>query len=245
VCSSDLLLDKVLYDVDRAIDLYAVGVDEFGEPERRAAAYSFVIESVLTSEWNNKLPDKLSSTDAKSGILNKIQGLLRPVLKTSESYKWFDFLKNWEGEKDDMKRSIWPGSFPLENIKNEMEKQGGLPVDIIKIAGDIGKNNPHSSSIDMPDSLEMTLHVLRQELCIQQDTEQRWENLVRSMASTCHGFDVFVQINSVLDNAIKMVGGACEPFAVNIPPDIATSLDSLVDDVDRMGRGRPKPVRIS
>ena len=38
-----VMLDKVLYDVDRAIDLYAVGVDEFSEPERRAAAFSFVI----------------------------------------------------------------------------------------------------------------------------------------------------------------------------------------------------------
>lgn len=234
-----VLLDKVLYDVDRAIDLYAVGVDEFGEPERRAAAYSFVIESVLTSEWNNKLPDKLSSTDAKSGILNKIQGLLRPVLKTSESYKWFDFLGKWENEENDMNKSIWSNSFPLTEAKSKLDNKD-LPVDIIKIAGEIGRHNPNSSSIDMPDSLEMTLHVLRQELCIQQDTEQRWENLVRSMASTCHGFDVFDQIYSVLDNAIKMVGGTCEPFEVNIPPDIATSLDSLVDDVDRMGRGRSR-----
>ena len=39
-----VVLDKILYDVDRAIDLYALGKDDFGEPERRAAAYSFVIQ---------------------------------------------------------------------------------------------------------------------------------------------------------------------------------------------------------
>ncbi len=37
------LLDKVLFDIDRAIDLYAVGHDDFGVPEQRAAAYGYVI----------------------------------------------------------------------------------------------------------------------------------------------------------------------------------------------------------
>jgi hypothetical protein len=39
-----IILDKILYDVDRAIDLYALGKDTFGPPERRAAAYAYVIE---------------------------------------------------------------------------------------------------------------------------------------------------------------------------------------------------------
>ncbi|MCI0559845.1 MAG: hypothetical protein MN733_15250, partial [Nitrososphaera sp.] len=42
-----IILDKILYDVDRAIDLYAVGKDDFGQAERRAAAYGFVIEFFL------------------------------------------------------------------------------------------------------------------------------------------------------------------------------------------------------
>ena len=51
-CSTDrvrcqIMLDKVLYDTDRSIDLYAFGVDDFGEPERRASAYAFVIDVFL------------------------------------------------------------------------------------------------------------------------------------------------------------------------------------------------------
>ena len=44
-----LMLDKILYDVDRAIDLYALGTDPDGEgePEQRAAAYGVVIQSLL------------------------------------------------------------------------------------------------------------------------------------------------------------------------------------------------------
>jgi hypothetical protein len=41
------LLDKILYDVDRAIDLYAVGRFDFGPPERRAAAYGYLIQWLL------------------------------------------------------------------------------------------------------------------------------------------------------------------------------------------------------
>lgn len=44
-----LMLDKILYDVDRAIDLYVLGTDPEGkgEPEQRAAAYGVVIHSFL------------------------------------------------------------------------------------------------------------------------------------------------------------------------------------------------------
>jgi hypothetical protein len=41
-----ILLDKALYDVDRAIDLYALGQTELGLPELRAAAYSYLLEQV-------------------------------------------------------------------------------------------------------------------------------------------------------------------------------------------------------
>src|SRR5262245_1828125 len=51
-CSQDVvrcqvLLDKILYDVDRAIDLYALGTLEDGIPERRAGAYGYLIEAFL------------------------------------------------------------------------------------------------------------------------------------------------------------------------------------------------------
>ncbi len=51
-----IVLDKILYDVDRAIDLYALGKDDFGEPERRAAAYSFVIQYLPRTERVCKRP---------------------------------------------------------------------------------------------------------------------------------------------------------------------------------------------
>lgn len=46
--SCQVMLDKILYDVDRAIDLYAVGTTDLGLPEIRAAAYSYLIDAFLT-----------------------------------------------------------------------------------------------------------------------------------------------------------------------------------------------------
>jgi hypothetical protein len=50
-CSGEVtcqvLLDKLLYDIDRAIDLYAQGSDPRGEPEVRAAAFGRLIGTFL------------------------------------------------------------------------------------------------------------------------------------------------------------------------------------------------------
>jgi hypothetical protein len=59
-CTTDrvecqIKLDKILYDVDRAIDLYALGSDPQGkgEPETRAAAFGFLINQFLSMAENN------------------------------------------------------------------------------------------------------------------------------------------------------------------------------------------------
>ena len=68
-----IVLDKVLYDIDRAIDLYAVGEQELGPPEIRAAAYSFVIDAARTFGCN-------FSTVPVDGTLTLLQLNLRPLL---------------------------------------------------------------------------------------------------------------------------------------------------------------------
>lgn len=44
---AQIVLDKVLYDVDRAIDYYCVGDADLGLPEARAAACSYLIDAVI------------------------------------------------------------------------------------------------------------------------------------------------------------------------------------------------------
>ena len=81
--------------------------------------------------------------------------------------------------------------------------------------------------------------MISQELCIQQDAEVRWENLVRTLAPDCHGLeDVFNNMENMLNAVLSDVGGTCKPFEPSLPPHFETSLDSIADDVDRLGRGQ-------
>ncbi|GBC60425.1 hypothetical protein DENIS_1377 [Desulfonema ishimotonii] len=53
-----IILDKVLYDVDRTIDLYALGRkrSDFGEPEQRASAYGYIINQIVTEDGEVRQP---------------------------------------------------------------------------------------------------------------------------------------------------------------------------------------------
>lgn len=61
-CTSDkaclVLLDKLLYDIDRVIDLYALGFSDFGTAERRASAYAYLIDRVLLNLCLTKVVPK-------------------------------------------------------------------------------------------------------------------------------------------------------------------------------------------
>lgn len=46
-----VLIDKVVYDLDRAIDLYALGEEDWGGAEQRAIAYGLVAQVVMWSIW--------------------------------------------------------------------------------------------------------------------------------------------------------------------------------------------------
>ena len=71
--------------------------------------------------------------------------------------------------------------------------------------------------------------------------EARWENLVKVMAPGCVPHEkVKDAVKNVIDAAIDLVSGMpCEGFKPSIPPHFETSLDSIADDIDRTGAGRP------
>jgi hypothetical protein len=90
-CSGDALicqvvLDKILYDTDRAIDYYAIGTENFGTPERRASAYGLLIETFAaqsgTGFKSSKCQDLNSAVKVDlfgdGEILDKLEGLLMP-----------------------------------------------------------------------------------------------------------------------------------------------------------------------
>ncbi len=278
-CTTDnvrcqIILDKILYDVDRAIDLYALGKDEFGQPERRAAAYSFLIEHFLDSSVSGfdlnlnlqgiqkcPLSSSLSNSNPNQpGILETIQDRLRPSLSID----------------DQIRRAVTELTAFATAVRDNLNNNNLCTVDgsdlcneintrITTLTTDISDNSVQMNNITalfsavqrgqarlrqnqidvVPpsglDSFESFLGIIQQELCIQKAMEERWGNLVKSMAPNCYGLDdVFNMLGRLVDGAIALVSGStCTLSVPSIPPHFETSLDSIVADVDRIGRGRP------
>jgi hypothetical protein len=272
-CSSNMvqcqiILDKILYDVDRSIDLYALGSSTFGNPERRAAAYSYVIESFLafaqTPAGNQPNCDLSISPGTTTKTLGDnliaIQNELRPKLPMSDPAIQAivsDLLEFGMVVKNQLIASklTLPGTLLSELDKGSngaaktlSGKRASSDVqiqDLTPLFGFIQKGQTvleqnQFDGAQMPVSIQSYLGLLQQELYIQKDMEERWFNLVQTMAPDCVPYaDVFSVLATVLKGAIDQVSGApFETFDIKLPPHFETSLDSLVQDVDSDGLGR-------
>jgi len=78
-----IVLDRVLYDVDRAIDLYVVGRDDFGVPEQRAAARGFLIQAMLdTGAWSTPVLQLELDAELKDRLTGIHSSLTPPVQRS-------------------------------------------------------------------------------------------------------------------------------------------------------------------
>jgi hypothetical protein len=260
-----IILDKILYDVDRAIDLYALGNDNFGEPERRSAAYGFLIEVFLdeydprsNSISSGQAPQNtcLTSNDELHRILGgdngSIQRELWPVLNRNDSaispivtavLNFGQRVLNQLPTNSSIRNL-------LEDARADMQNTAELTINSIsQVYGlahqgrtELIRNNSQlSAQLDPEQSLSLYLDILHQELCIQRDTELRWRDLVMSMAPSCINYDeAFRGLSQVLDRAIDIVSGTpCAPYTINLPPHYETSLDGIVNGVLPNGLNRP------
>lgn len=263
-----ITLDKILYDVDRAIDLYAVGTKKFGFPERRAAAYSFFIDAAET-----KYPNLQSTGNVQNAgcnlpleILDHIKSSLRPSLSYADSdvKSVVDDLISYASEVYRLE-----SNFNGNADKNILTNMGKI-ADALQINSDhriIGTpKNPQTvddlaslfaaaqqgyaqvkpnyspkDRLELPITVSSFFGVLQQELCIQKDMEKRWADLVKTMAPDCVPYaDVLDATINIIDQAVQTVSGqsSCPSFDIAIPPHFETSFDGLVNDISKTGNGR-------
>jgi hypothetical protein len=196
-----ILLDKILYDIDRAIDLYAVGREDLGLPEIRAASYSYLVDEMLLTSC--ALPTNLATT------LDVLAALLRPKAGTAQEADW----------------EVKAAAFDANRTGNAL-------------IGDTG--------------FRFT-DVMHQELCLQRESERRWEHLVRQMAPNCipptevfgDSGEIILLINNALAvlasgmNAGVTVDLECGLLGPDIPAHIETSLDTIA--FNRARNGTPGP----
>lgn len=76
-----IIFDKILYDVDRAIDFYALGTAENREPEYRSLAYSYLIDVVINHDDNddNDDNDACLPPDSTDNLVSRIRTTLTNI----------------------------------------------------------------------------------------------------------------------------------------------------------------------
>ena len=228
-----ILLDKVLYDVDRSIDLYALGNNGFSLPERRASAYSYLIQEV------NLLPQQGNKTSAidknLKDILGKLSGLLAPEIGEGDDR---DFAAAATSATDldkaitvntvlDLSEFLAPKSSYYQGLsqKHNNGNPSLKPDELTKL------NNYRT--------IDLYLSPIHRELCMQLSLEDQWQRLLQSMAPNCSTSACLSVIEKILKAATMAVNGrACEESHLRLPPQLETIFDQVVNNISTRGMGR-------
>lgn len=251
-----ILLDKLLYDLDRIIDLYALGTEDFGEPERRAAAYAFVIdafEDYARAHAGEACVQWAVPPDPESPIqivLSRVRSRLRPPVETADPsvQSMIGDLRTTAGRvREELRRA---GDAALVNLIGEaIDALPNRLPDTIRLRQltrlyrlawrGLELLRARGVLVRWPGSIASFFDPLTQELCIHRRAEERWQQLVATLAPSClqHSKTVVAAEGLVVD-ALKRIGGACLEGDITIPPDRDTSLDNLVNGTTVTGFGR-------
>ena len=209
-------LDKVLYDLDRAIDLYAVGKDDEGkgEPEYRAVAYSYIVDVVLFPDSAN--PNIL-------GCLQKKATPNVPTTVTDTNLKHFF----------DQVVSLLPTHENAPNPLNEDILDYLLEVRKLLLATvhDLTSQeyNGLLNTLEHYNAEATKIPLVNQELDIQKLMEEQWENLVKTMAPSCIQFNT-KELTDMIDKAKKRTTNKPQELkTVALPPNYEESLRDIAD----------------
>jgi hypothetical protein len=255
-CSADqircqIILDKLLYDIDRAIDALSLGFEEdasgidspgISSPETRAFAYGLVIETLL-------LPDtvdgflKQDPTVQKSFHLGNFEGQPPSNQKDCLYIQYRDPTKGTQFTNPLLGQALIravrallpPTSLqPSPVWQNVTVDNAGtvnptLPIDLTQLQN--GTNMIKGSAPPDPNNT-----ILR-ELCMQKDAEDQWKNLLRTLAPSCFRTTQFVNDTSILVDAARVAHARRANWQdtfpcplqldVEIPGDPATSWDTI------------------
>jgi hypothetical protein len=248
-----IMLDKILYDLDRAIDLYALGSTNTREPEQRGASYGVLID-LLIDQAEDWLGGKSKAICLPAVYENTFAGPICERLTCVASGSALDVsLRNirdllwWKGDQADCTGT--PSSTrewklddfatPSANITGydcSSFRDLGQNVRVVISAVTGGDPNldiedltfiPASALTTLIDHRDICRH-MHQELCLQQAMEQGWIGLLRTMAPSCFRFngDELTPTAGLLSAAIDAVQieQTCDQFKPDIPPHFETSL---------------------
>lgn len=262
-----VLLDKVLYDIDRAIDLYALGAINFGQTERRAAGYGYVIDAVLAAAPAAPAIDLVDAGGTLRGHLGVVGAAdLRPPIPPGTDVAYYATVDRLLVSADAALALMAVQLPPLVDTQGLTNARDALrvlrapvlpalpapiPVDrLVAVHRALALTvtqvlEPAGFTIEADLETDGYLGVLEQEVCLQGEAESRWKILVHSMVPNCGDIDLtLAALEQVVADAVRaMTGADCEvPAPIDLPPTLETSLDTLVERVERTGLNRPNRV---
>lgn len=214
---SQIKLDKILYDLDRAIDLYAVGKDDEGkgEPEYRAVAYSYIVDVVL-------FPDS-----ADTNILGCLQKKTNPIVPAA--IQMDNGLRTFLQEVV----SLLPTQENAPNPLNQDILDYLLEVRKLLLATvhDLTSQeyNQFLKTLEDYKAEATKIPLVNQELEIQKLMEEQWENLVKTMAPSCIQFNT-KELTDMIDEAKKRTTKKPQELkTVALPPNYEESLKIVAE----------------
>ncbi|NMG30656.1 hypothetical protein [Aromatoleum evansii] len=252
-----VLLDKVLYDLDRAIDLYALGFSDFGATERRASAYGFVIDAVIAAAGPCRTP---AATALDQKVIERLEELADDVLRPSIDIATDEGMRTAVRRIRELAARIIAAltAAGLPDTDDVVNRRAALPggvtgstdaVTLTRLYAAIVRSDARLRAADVfvegDGEVEAYVGVIEQELCLQREMETRWDNLVHTMIANCGTIDISLgQLREVVDIATQAVAGeVCrEEAPIDLPPALETSFDTFIDNVERTGLGRPNRV---
>jgi hypothetical protein len=242
---AQIVLDKLLYDIDRAIDHYALGDADLGLPEARAAAYSYLIDVVLnTASVHPAFVDPNAVVHAAVGAPwtggPPLQWNRPPVTPRPAAFAPFV-------------AGPPPTGVLTADIVNELTqirlllRPVGNPAPVWDTSEDQYQDNLRNNLAWLGGSAATLLfaQVLHDELCLQRDTDQQWRTLVEQMTSGCVPIASIFRADAVaqqgilpltMDRALALlqqatgnaVGAQCAPLEADVPQHFEESLEEVV-----------------
>jgi hypothetical protein len=230
-----IILDKLLYDIDRAIDALSLGFDSNGSgidsvgksnAETRAIAYGLVVETLLQPN--------LVNTALSSPLKSEFNfGTFDPSLPTPTANCLYSSLSAPKFIDVDLGRALIRAiSALLPDLPS------GVPWKNVTVRDDGTVVSLPTALTGLPDGSDPTKgptdpkKTILQELCMQKDAEEQWTNLLLTLAPSCFGTTQLVGDTSVLVDAARVAHSLalfeCQELSVPIPRDVATSLDQGV-----------------
>jgi hypothetical protein len=246
------VLDLGLHGVDRAIDLYANGREDFGSAECRASALAYVLIAV-----RELLGDDVGTRAADDSALVEEAGVvLRNQPASAQRQAMLSLLARIRAQLSNLER-VLVAIEPAANRRAVDLQQIDVILSNIIAAVAPFPRVPPDWTVALDFATPERIAIRHQELCSQLQLERSWAALIPALTPVCPGDEMVVGAGGVLEQLLRRAAVLnqegfeppsdppplfllhdCAPSTPSLPPQYETLLDVLANDAGIGGENR-------